>query len=266
MRAVVDLRLLQSPIERRMFRHRRTCLPAAVLGLAALLSSITTAAAAPLTKEQQKCAVSMTARLGDATAANAGDALKCLAGAAKGKLAGTIESCVAGVPPAKAAAASRKVEAAFTKLCIGVSAKPPGLPKRPPFGISDPTAVNAVGAGIVASVLHDVFGPDLDRSAIRSATDPNGAKCQLAVAKTLAKCRAAMLKSFAGCVKTGLKSKTAPFDQADDVADCIDADPKGSVAKACNLLLETRPGKFKVDAVRKTLDAAAPPSIRPSSS
>jgi hypothetical protein len=78
--------------------------------------------------------------------------------------------------------------------------------------------------------VHEIFGDDLDAAIIPTATDRNGAACQLAVVTGMAEIANAKLKAFNACKATGLKS--GAIDSSAALESCFGADPKGFVAKA----------------------------------
>jgi hypothetical protein len=77
-----------------------------------------------------------------------------------------------------------------------------------------------------------VRGADLDGALARRASDPAGAACQAQVRATLARCSARRVKEFDRCKAAGLKD--ASVKSAATLAACLDADPQGKVAAACD--------------------------------
>jgi hypothetical protein len=205
----------------------------------------------PQTADQQRCTNAMNAGLARAASAVGKEIVGCLRepGAAPGA---TVEACSVADAKEKLAKARDKTASDFAKRCTGTSRRPPNLPKLPPYGVTDAAAVNAAADGAYA-LFHDVFGIDLDLAAIAADDDARGALCQQLVAKEVRACHAATLREFNLCKKLGLADDDAPFDSAADLAACFGVDPKGKVAKRCDLRDEVRPGTFKVDALRKQL-------------
>jgi hypothetical protein len=130
----------------------------------------------------------------------------------------TAQECLTADPRVRLAAAAAKTADAAARKC----------PLVPAFGPAAATAVNAAMAGVLRP--QDVFGPDLDVALLDVAVDPAGARCQTAVARTLAKLAMAKLKAFNACKAAGLRRGTIR-SQA-DLASCHDAMAGAAIAKA----------------------------------
>lgn len=208
--------------------------------LALLVLSATPAGAQVQTKPQQACTLAMNKAFVKLAATGS----KVLAGCLKSGpgAPGAIESCVAADADGLVAGAAAKVAKAWDDRCVG-----PDLP--PPFGTTSSAAVTSAGSAVAPAMLHDVFGPDLDTALVAAATDADLAKCQLRVAKAADKCAATTLRELVKCKQAGLKAETNPIDDAAALAACLGADPKGTIAKQCDLAADG-----KRDAIRKTLD------------
>lgn len=193
------------------------------------------------TKNQQKCTAATHKGLLKIAASLGKDICSCIQDGAKGELAGTIEVCATADRAGKVAKAISKHDEKFTKLCT----------ELPPYGVTDAQTVELAARELAADQIHDLFGADLDTGVISLAADTAAASCQQSVAKQAKKCEAAQLKAFLACAKKGLKDEGAPFDAADDLAACIGSDPKGKVAKKCDLNEAGPDGK--VDGIRKAL-------------
>src|SRR5262245_46399259 len=225
--------------------------PGATAAAALLLFSAAAAIAQPQTKEQRKCTLAMNGALLGTVAAAGKSISACIKDGSKASLPSTIESCLTADRGGKVAQAAADSDEQFTKRCTGTSKKDPAVPKRPPYGVTDAPTVPAAAREMALSIAHDVFGPDLDAAVVAAASDRDAAKCQQSVAKRAGKCAAARLKVFNGCKGKGLKDAQAPFDGADDLAACFDVDPKGKIAKQCDLLEAGAGGK--VDGIRKAI-------------
>ncbi|MEW6270233.1 MAG: hypothetical protein AB1689_13160 [Thermodesulfobacteriota bacterium] len=212
-----------------------------------------TALAQPQTRDQRACTGAMNGALASMTRAAVGEALGCVRDASKGKLATTIEACIVADAKGKVAKAGAKAAGDFGKRCTGTSRNPAGVPRKPPWGVTDATTVRGAGVDGPRALLHDVLGPDLDIGVLREAAGKDAARCQQQVAKELRGCHATLLREFNRCKKSGLASKAAPFDDGSDLAACFGADPKGTIAKRCDLRVERRPGRFDLDPLRKAL-------------
>lgn len=212
----------------------------------------TRAVGQPQSKDQQKCTVAMNKALLKVATTRGKGMGACIADGSKGTLAGTIESCLTADADGKVAKAVAKSQEKFTKLCTGTSKKDPASPKLPPYGVTDPLTLESTATEKELALLHDIFGLDLDTAIVRMADDGAAAKCQQTVAKQASKCEASQLKAFIACKQRGLKDKVAPFDGAEDLEACMGADPKGKIAKKCDLREPVPDGK--VDSIRKALD------------
>lgn len=214
-----------------------------------------TASAAPQTRDQRTCTVAMNGALAGVSAAAASDLVACAADASKGKLATTIEACVLADRKGKVAKAADKTSSAFVKQCTGSSRKPAGVPRKPSYGVTDAPTVTAAASDEGRALLRDVLGADLDAGVLREADGKAAVRCQQQVTKDLRGCHAALLREFNACKKRGLADKTAPFDDAADLAACFAADPKGKIAKRCDRRVEVRPGKLDLDSMRKGIES-----------
>lgn len=221
------------------------------VSVALLLGPRGEARAQPQSADQQRCTNAMNLDLLRTTSAIGGEVLGCLRDAGAGTAPG-VEACSVADADEKLAKARDRTASDFGKRCTGVSRRPPNLPKLPPYGATDADTVNAAAAGAY-DLFHDVLGIDLDRATIDAEADAAGAACQRLVAKELRACQAATLREFNRCKKLGLAADDAPFDSAADLASCFGADPKGKIAKRCDLRDEIAPGRFEVDALRKQL-------------
>jgi glycerophosphoryl diester phosphodiesterase len=186
-------------------------------------------------KDQQSCINELNKGLAKVAKTQGKDIGKCIKDGSKGKLEGqSIEECITADNKGKVAKAKQKTISKASPLC--------GVP--PDFGPSDPNTVNQVAVEKELSLIHEVFGSDLDAAtAIISAADnKDGSKCQQGVAKAMKKCQDAKLKVFNACKKSGLSAKSSsrivnPLGLAGCFSgrgDSIAADVKGKVAKACD--------------------------------
>lgn len=81
-------------------------------------------------------------------------------------------------------------------------------------------------------MLADILGADLDAAVLTSAADKEGARCQQDVIRGTGKCIRARIQEFHRCAKTGLKDGSITAGPA--LAECIEKDPRGRIAKACD--------------------------------
>lgn len=220
--------------------RRRPWIPA--LLLVALLGA--TAAAQPLSKDEQACVAAL--HQGRTKVAKAVDkeVQGCVKAGAKAKLATSIETCSVADAKGKIAKAESKTADFESKKCTGVA---------PPYGATNAAVVNGAASDQAYGLAHDVFGPDLDVAVASFAEDKARSVCQSAVAKSVSLCRQMIGVEFDKCSKAGLKHKTTPIASTADLEACLGADPKGKIAGKCDLRAEVKPGKFKLDGIRKAL-------------
>jgi hypothetical protein len=180
---------------------------------------------------------------------------RCIKEGSRNRLpGGSIESCVVET----GTFGQDKVRDAQDKTLdkAGPSGKCPPL-ARPDFGATDPNTVNRVALQKELSLIHAVFGSDLDTAIISEADNRDGSKCQQGVAKAMKKCQDAKLKAFNGCKKSGLSAKSSPqIVNAISLEGCISgrgdsiaADLKGKVEKTC----DPASGKIKTTIDKKCI-------------
>lgn len=191
---------------------------------------------APPTVAQQKCLGILLNQLPTVARLQGNEALKCAKAYAKGKIA-SAETCVADDATGKIAKARTKVGDLFAKKCV----------EMPDFGLVDDVALADAATGSSLGAFTDLLDVAFD-GAILPGDQKAASKCQLAIVGSAKKCFDARLKEFAKCVKAGLKDGS--IVSAAGIAACIGADPKGKIAKACDL---GTVGDKKVDGLRKSL-------------
>jgi len=147
---------------------------------------------------------------------------RCTQGASRDKLPGTLDECVDGDPRGKVAKAAERVRDAEEKECS----------QPPAFGPPGAEPVIEAAAGVGAAWARDVFGADLDAAIFSRSSDKDGARCQDQVIRGLAKCEKERLRAFNACKRSGLADGSIGGSAA--LAGCLEADPKGRVAKSCD--------------------------------
>jgi hypothetical protein len=192
------------------------------------------------TPDQRACTAATHGALGRVSAAAARGVDGCVRDASRAALpAGTdVEACAAA--DAKLAKATARAVATFDGKCAGNGKRPPGSPKRPPYGVTDAAGASAAGTALAADLARDLLGADLDLGVLLESAGKDAARCQQLAAREANACAAARLREYGRCVKAGLKSAAAPFDDAADLAACFGADPKGAVAKRCGTTAAAR--------------------------
>jgi hypothetical protein len=165
--------------------------------------------------------------------------LTCIKDSARNRLSGTMEACLTLDRKGKVGKAQRKTENRASAKC--------SVP--PDFGATDPNTVNLVGVEKELSLIHAIFGSDLDEAIAGTIEieEKDASKCQVAVAKQVFRCQQVRLREFTKCKKNGLKGKTdtgmvpdpndSPFDDPSDLEDCVGFDPKMKITKACDTKL-----------------------------
>ncbi len=147
------------------------------------------------TRQQRDCIVALNTAAARYAKAVAKRFVACVHDGTRGALPTgvTAQACLGADPKGRIAGAAAKTADAAAKKC----------PLVPTFGPATAAAVNAAMAAVLRP--QDVFGPDLDAALRTAASDPAAARCQVAVAKTLAKVAASKLKAFNACKASGLK-------------------------------------------------------------
>ena len=194
----------------------------------------------PITASSERCNNKLSRDLARVTSKQGRQIDKCLRDHAKGKLVGTLEACIAADPGSKIATARGKTILDFDKHCDGVDNG--GVIKLPVFGAAnDPVTVNDAGVDKELSLVHTIFGADLNGGQMATNLgDPDTAGCQLAVNKAVRKCQDTYLKWFGKCKKRGLKGSSGPagadvpFDDAADLELCVGDDPLLKIERFCD--------------------------------
>ncbi|MFQ5515415.1 MAG: hypothetical protein ACE5FG_13405 [Myxococcota bacterium] len=199
------------------------------LVLVGLWSTAAQRANAQLSRDQGKCLTALIKDHAKLASTQGKDICACLKDHAKRKLSEPVESCVVADRKDKLAKTRAKLEKDFAKSCAGLDAD--GAPRLPSFGPLSLALLEMVAGDQSLALVHQVFGSDLDVSLVPEATDKTISKCQQALAKDLKKCHDARLKAYVACVKDGVKNGI--IRGTADLANCLDADPKGKITKAC---------------------------------
>jgi pimeloyl-ACP methyl ester carboxylesterase len=132
-------------------------------------------------------------------------------------------SCFGKDIKGKVAKSQTAVESSYALSCVG---------NRPDFGFGGASAALSAAQSTDDSLLATLFGDDLGAALPVGAPDAALAKCQQSVTKALLKCHDTRVKSYAKCNKTAL-SGGATSETATSA--CIGDDPKGKIAKICDL-------------------------------
>ena len=159
----------------------------------------------------------------------------CIKDGAKGKLTGTIETCTTSDPKGKVAKAKTQYGQKTAKDCASGS----GF-----IALADPNTVTQRAMDKELSIIHWVFGSDLDTAVFAEETNKANSKCQQDVAKAIFKCQDTKWKEYNSCKKNKLKGKgsTKATNSTELQDECLGTngtngsipDPKGKIAKKCD--------------------------------
>jgi pimeloyl-ACP methyl ester carboxylesterase len=211
-------------------RHGRLWLFGTLFLLVAL--PYTWASAQVQGKDQQKCINELNKGFATVAKAQGKGIGACLKNGSKGKLGGqSIEECITADTDGKVAKAQKKTSDKAPSKCT----------LAPDFGATDPNTVNRVAVEKELSLIHTIFGSDLDVVILDASVEKDGAKCQVDVAKAVQKCQDTKLKEFNKCKKSSLKDGS--IFNAISLATCMGSDEKGKIAKACDTKLKDKISK-----------------------
>lgn len=182
-----------------------------------------TAFAVPQDKDQQKCINAMNKGMNKIASAQLKANGKCISDFAKGK---NMSASACYQSPAKVTAAQTKNTEADTKKCTVM----------PTFGPTGAGSINNYSEYHAHEMADDLLGSPPDSGVAICATSKPHCKCQSKVLKASTKLYSTSQKVFNKCKKAGLKNKTAPYDDAADLSDCLGQDPKNKIAKALTKL------------------------------
>ncbi len=184
-------------------------------------------------EDQQECIRELNKRFRKVAKAQLQDIRGCIKDGAEGDLEGiTIEECTTADRRGRVARAKEKAIEEAAEDCV----------EAPDFGATDPQTANRVGMDLPLSLIHEIFGPDLDQVIIPEAVDDDAAECQEDVTKGVRRCHDRLLKAFNSCKKDTLRGEDTPqvTSAAELQAACLEdpetggiPDPKGKIADAC---------------------------------
>ena len=194
---------------------------------------------APLTKRDQKCVGELNKALRKVAKQQGRHTMRCL------RQAAAIEDCVSDsgtFGKDRVAREAQKARQKASRKCL----------VQPRFGATDPNTVIEAALSKELTLIHQIFGSDLDAVIVSSDVDVTQFRCQQAVARQLWKCQDRKLKGFNKCKKSGMKANRrtsplrvpdpndVPFDQPEHFEACMGFDPRGRLDKLCNLKLVER--------------------------
>ena len=165
------------------------------------------------------------------------DISACIEDGAKGRLTGTIEECITSDPKGKVLKAMQRYDKKTNRACSAGS----GFIRLAPAADVKQQAVETE-----LSIIHGIFGSDLDTSAIAEETNEDHSKCQQAIAKAIFKCQDAKWTTYNSCKKKKLRFEEKATSAAELQDECLGTgtssipDPGGRVSKKCQTdLLKT---------------------------
>lgn len=159
----------------------------------------------------------------------------CLKGIAKSKT--SAGACLGSDTKGKVAKVRDKLLATDVDRCRDTN--------RTNFGYAGAAATFGASERVDEALVVALFGDDPASALPIGAPDAVLSKCQQAVTKTLTKCVDAQAKIYKACKKKALKTGAA---DAAAIAPCFTDDPKGKVAKSCDL-----DDAGKIDKLRSTI-------------
>lgn|GEM_PF-566872 len=173
-------------------------------------------------KDGQSCITGVNKVAAKVSRAGVKVASGCLKAAARGDTA-SAQTCLGSDPRSKVAKVKAKLAATADKKCA----------VAPPFGYTGATTAGDNAGAEAPALVASLFGADLASSALTSASDRDGARCQAIVLKGAGKVSATVHKQFSGCKKAALKAESLLSNE--DLATCLGAvntDTSGKLARA----------------------------------
>lgn len=154
----------------------------------------------------------------------------CVKDIARGKrFPSQAAGCFVGDSKGRVLSSVEAVADEYRSSCIDAG----GQLRTPPFGLGTVTQVKRRLDNDNLAKVEAIFGTNLNSAILTATADKVAAQCQGALLKTRDKCLATRTKLFLDCVEEEV-SEGSPAELA--LANCMTVDPKGKVAKACDLL------------------------------
>jgi len=188
----------------------------------------------PQNAAQQLCINTMNKNFAKVAKAESKLVEGCIRSFAK-NLSVSAETCIA-------ADAQGKVQKAVDKTASDEANKCTVLPD---FAFGGAVDLTTAAIQKETDLAHDLFGANLDGALATELASFARSRCQQAVTKSVLKCQETKLKEFNKCKKAGLADLS--IQSATELESCMDADPTGKIAKACD-------DTAKPDKIRKGLD------------
>jgi hypothetical protein len=224
----------------------------ALAGFAAVLAlTAAPGRALALTKAQQKCVNTHNGGLQKLSATISAELLACAKDYANGKNGVTdVTACTASDRKGKIAKATQRLSSDWAKSCMGNDRN--GDPKAPGIFATSSSRIAVAAYAKEQALFRDLFGAGPNGTLATAASDAHQAACQLAVSKHVKACQDTKVKEFVKCAKSALAGGAS---DAAALEACILADPKGVIAKACDL--PAKPDPIRKDLEKKCAGAIA---------
>ena len=145
-----------------------------------------------------------------------------LAGAKQTLAGGSVEACLVSDRRGAVAKRRERLQATAAARC--------STPQ--PFGFASAAAAGDAAVESERELLHAVFGPDLDASLADARAASAVHRCQRDVHRRSNACQKTRRTEFLRCKKAGLKGGSVT--SVAELAACLDADPKGRIARVCD--------------------------------
>ena len=173
-------------------------------------------------KAQQACIVLVNKAASKVAKARGKIAKGCMKAAARGDTAGA-QACITTDPKGKVAKARQKL----SDTVLGKCQSPPS------FGFTDAATAGDGAEDGELSLVAGLLGNDLSSTALTTAENRDGARCQATVQFSASKLSFSVHKLFQACKKSGLKAGS--FTGSAQLASCFDVlatDASGKLARA----------------------------------
>lgn len=198
--------------------------------LAMGLALVASPAFAVLTDDQQSCATTVDKSFAKLVKAVNKEIGACLKSVAKSKSSAT---CLGTDSKGKVAKTRDKLLASDKEDCAGAA--------RPDFGYGGAAATFTSAEAVDDAMITALFGEDPASALPTGAPDADLSKCQQSVTKALSKCVDTQAKEYTKCRKKAV----ATADDVTPLTACVTDDPKGKVAKSCDLDADGKVDKLR---------------------
>jgi pimeloyl-ACP methyl ester carboxylesterase len=195
--------------------------PSAVVTTAFALLVAAPALAQVQSAGQQACTTGVEKSFAKLVKSTGKDISTCLKSIAKSQA--SARNCFGKDIKGKIAKSQAAVESSYALSC---------LDNRPDFGFGGAGAALSAAQSTDDSLLATLFGDDLGAALPVGAPDAALAKCQQSVTKALLKCHDTRVKAYTKCNRSALSGGAT---SAAATMACIGDDPKGKIAKICDL-------------------------------